>query len=117
MTKLAEEADMGGKYEEANWWRTAPLPRGYGDVSDQVDVKGLELLNFVTELGWVRVLLIKDKPAGLYPEGDAKSRLGYDWVESDTDEQLMIYMPFQAMLKIHTLQVYVLNTSAEASPC
>ena len=28
-----------------------------------------------------------------------------DAVESDTDEQLMLYMPFQSMLKIHTIHL------------
>lgn len=28
-----------------------------------------------------------------------------DWVESDTDEQLMIFTPFQSTLKIHSLHI------------
>lgn len=28
-----------------------------------------------------------------------------DWVKSDTDEQLMLYIPFQSTVKIHSLQI------------
>jgi hypothetical protein len=111
MTKLAEEAD-GGKsgFEGGSSWRTETLPRGYGDISDQVDVKGLELLNWDPEKGSVRVLFNADKPSGLYQKGKEKESLAKDWIESDTDEQLMMYIPFQATLKIHTLQVCAVDT-------
>jgi len=36
-----------------------------------------------------------------------------DWVESDTDEQLMLFMPFQATLKVHTLQITSLPPAAD----
>jgi hypothetical protein len=107
--KLVEEADGGSSgFGEASssGWRTASLPRGYGDISDQVDVKGLELLNSDKEMGGVRVLVDESKPSGLQ-KGKAKGNQANDWVESDTDEQLMMYIPFQATLKIHTLQVSV----------
>lgn len=85
-------------------WRTGHLPKGYGDVTDQVDVKGLELLNSDDEFGTVRVLFEDSKPSALDAKG--KSEDGKkDWVESDTDEQLMLFTPFQAMLKVHTIQV------------
>jgi hypothetical protein len=87
-------------------WRNGDLPKGYKDISDQVDVKGLELLNADPEFSGVRVLFEGSKPSGLDTKsresgGDSKK----DWVESDTDEQLMLFMPFQAILKVHTLQV------------
>lgn len=85
-------------------WRKADLPKGYSDVTDQVDVKGLELLNSDSEFGGVRTLVEASKPSAL----DSKGKAGEskkDWVESDTDEQLMMFMPFQAQLKVHTLQV------------
>ena len=89
-----------------NTWRTGELPKGYKDVSDQVDVKGLELLNADPEFGTVRALFDNSKPSALNGKGKASGDIGQrDWVESDTDEQLMLFMPFQATLKIHTLQV------------
>jgi hypothetical protein len=104
--KLAQEADggssgFGGSSGSGDW--RGDLPKGYNDVSDQVEVKGLELLNADSEFGTVRALFDEKKPTGLQKgkaAADAK-----DWVESDTDEQLMMFMPFQSMLKIHTIQV------------
>ncbi|CAG8957771.1 hypothetical protein HYFRA_00000109 [Hymenoscyphus fraxineus] len=108
--KLAAEADgaagssgFGGSSSSGDW-RTGELPKGYGDITDQVDVKGLELLNSDTEFGTVRVLVESSKPTGLQ-KGKASGNAVKDWVESDTDEQLMLFMPFQALLKVHTLQI------------
>jgi len=106
--KLAAEADgtssgfAGGS--SAHDWRLGELPRGYSDITDQVDVKGLELLNADSEFGGVRVLFEGSKPSAL-TKGKGKENATRDWVESDTDEQLMLYVPFQALLKVHTLQV------------
>jgi hypothetical protein len=87
-------------------WRAGDLPKGYNDVSDQVDIKGLELLNADPEFGGVRALFEGSKPSALDTKGKSSGDAGQkDWVESDTDEQLMLFMPFQATLKIHTLQV------------
>ena len=44
------------------------------------------------------------KPSGLL-KGKAAEKPAKDWVESDTDEQLMLFLPFQSTLKVHTLQV------------
>lgn len=106
--KLAAEAEgsssgFGGGSGSGSSWRVGDLPKGYSDVTDQVDVKGLELLNSDSEFGSVRVLIDSAKPSGLQ-KGKASEK-GKDWVESDTDEQLMLFMPFQSTLKVHTLQV------------
>lgn len=86
------------------FWLGADLPKGYSDITDQVEVKGCELLNAdEAKAGSVHVLFEKDRPAALAKEGKAPET-AKDWVESDTDEQLLLYMPFQAMLKLHTLQ-------------
>ncbi len=106
--KLAAEAEGGSSGFGASGsgvdWRVGDMPRGYSDVTDQVDVKGLELLNADSEFGGVRVLVDSSKPTGLQ-KGKAAAGQAKDWVESDTDEQLMLFMPFQSTLKIHTLQV------------
>src|ERR1700759_1794235 len=36
-----------------------------------------------------------------------------DWVESDTDEQLMLYVPFQSTLKIHSIHLTSLPTDTD----
>lgn len=77
-------------------WLGATLPRGFEDVTSHVDVLGLELLNWDSSKGGPRVLFAKSKPK----ENDEK-----DYVQSDTDEQLMMYIPFQSTLKIHSLHI------------
>ncbi|RMZ77115.1 hypothetical protein DV737_g4533, partial [Chaetothyriales sp. CBS 132003] len=99
--RLADEAnrlggDDGGEgASTGNGWLGASLPRGYNDVSSHVDVTGLELLNWDSSYGNARTLFQGSKPKG--QQSDA--------VESDTDEQLMLYLPFQSTLKIHSLHL------------
>lgn len=82
-------------------WRGAELPRGYNDITSQIELQRCELLNVDPDMGGVRVLFDASKPSALSGgKGTAK-----DWVESDTDEQLLLFAPFQSMLKLHTLQV------------
>ena len=112
VNKLAAEAEgasgtsgFGGSSNGGSW-RTAELPKGYDDVSDQLELKGLDLLNADSDFGGVRGLFESSKPSALQngksTEGQAK-----DWVESDTDEQLMMFLPFKATLKVHSIQVSV----------
>ncbi|KIN04030.1 hypothetical protein OIDMADRAFT_118426 [Oidiodendron maius Zn] len=115
--KLSAEADgasgsgFGGSSSDSSW-RGAELPKGYDDVTDQLEVKGLDLLNADSDFGGVRVLFDSSKPSGLQkdksPEGQAK-----DWVESDTDEQLMLFLPFQSMLKVFSFQITSLPSASE----
>lgn len=107
--KLAAEADGAsssgfGSSGSGSSWRKGDLPKGYNDITDQIEIKGLELLNADSEFGSVRVLIDDAKPSGL-SGGKAVATKDKDWVESDTDEQLMMFMPFQATLKVHTIQV------------
>lgn len=90
-----------GSGNSALGWRGAALPRGYTDVTDQIEIPRTELLNFDEEHGSVRVLLDTTKPGAL--SGGKKTEK--DWVVSDTDEQLLLFTPFMSMLKLHTLQV------------
>lgn len=111
---LANMATTGGAGPSSSSaggdWRDADLPRGYSDISDQVDLKGLELLNADTEYGTFRTLLESSKPSALDAKG--KTTATKDWVQSDTDEQLMCFMPFQATLKLHTIQMTSLPPQA-----
>ncbi|OAP54971.1 thioredoxin [Fonsecaea erecta] len=114
--ELASAADKMGTGEDdgnssGDTWLGADLPRGYDDVTSQVDVLGLELLNWDSEHGNARTLISGTKPKG---QAEAKS----DWVESDTDEQLMLYLPFMSTLKIHSLHLTSLpdNTDDDESP-
>lgn len=100
----AEGSGGGGS---AMVWSGADLPRGYADISDCVDVRGLELLN-ADAASAVRTLFRKAKPAALGGDGgeaEGEGAAAKDWVESDTDEQLMLFAPFNSAVKLHTLQV------------
>lgn len=98
----ASSSSAGGS--SALGWRGAELPRGYFDVTDQVEVQRAELLNFDEDFGSVRTLLNSSKPGSL-SGGKKAEKAEKDWVVSDTDEQLLLFMPFMSMLKLHTLQV------------
>ena len=130
--KLAAEADsdsaggfggvVGGGGGGSESWAALDLPKGYHDVTDQVDVRGLDLLNSSSECGTARTLFDSSKPSALDSgkgkgkKDEAKGDGGCDWVESDTDEQLMLFIPFQSTLKVHTLQITSLpppNSSEE----
>lgn len=113
--KLSAEADSDGAngFSEPSGsgskWLAAELPKGYSDVSDQVDVRGLDLLNADSECGTARTLFDGSKPSSL-AGGKGKERAEgkgneKDWVESDTDEQLMLFFPFMSTLKVHTIQI------------
>ena len=99
---------MGG----SGSWIAFDLPKGYNDVTDQVDVRGLDLLNSSSECGTARSIFNGSKPSSLDISGKGKAKTaggsveeGKDWVESDTDEQLMLFVPFQSTLKVHTLHI------------
>ena len=119
--KLAVEADsddasgFGEVTSTGSTWVAASLlPKGYLDVTDQVDFRGLELLNADSQCGDARTLFSASKPSFLDDDDDEKSKgkgkaaskdeeSKKDWVESDTDEQLMLYVPLRSSLKVHTL--------------
>jgi hypothetical protein len=100
------ESNEGAGSSSGGPWLGAELPRGYEDVTSQVDVLGMELLNWDSSHGNARTLLRSEKP-----RGTAEAKL--DWVESDTDEQLMLYIPFQSTLKIHSIHFTSLPDNAE----
>ncbi|RWA09735.1 hypothetical protein EKO27_g5366 [Xylaria grammica] len=105
--KLTSDAESAGEGSSSSGsgglaWRGADLPRGYTDISDVVDVRGLELLNADTDFS-VRTLFNKSKPSSLDKGPSASDEK--DWVESDTDEQLLLFVPFNSAIKLHTLQL------------
>lgn len=68
--KVAEEANKidSGADDAASssgtHWRGAPLPRGYEDVTSQVSMLGLDMLNWESSKGGVRTLFATSKPKG-----------------------------------------------------
>jgi len=107
---FGESSSSGGSGNTAASWITTSLPRGYVDVTSEVDVRGLDLLNGDSDFGAARVLFENGAPSALQKKkggsnGNGSEDAKKEWVESDTDEQLMLYMPFQSTLKIHTLHL------------
>jgi PITH domain len=94
-------------------WQGSSLPRGYTNITDQIDMQGVDLLNADSSFGAARSLFSDEKPTaskgssgggkGKAPEQSSKADA--DWVESDTDAQLMLYIPFQGTVKIHSVQI------------
>lgn len=127
--KLSAEADSDGangfgetSSSSSASWTAASLPKGYSDVTDQVDVRGLDLLNSASECGTGRTLFDNSRPSSL-DNGKGKGRSpsngeedNKDWVESDTDEQLMLYIPFMSTLKVHTLHITSLPPKDDDEP-
>ncbi len=115
--KLANEAEAAGDAGNGGFpegfsvssWVAADPAKGYTNVTDQIDIKGLELLNFDGGFGDVRTLFDPTRPKAL----DGGKSLSKDWVESDTDDQLMLFVPFQSALKIHTLQITSVKSNWE----
>lgn len=107
----ANDSSTGaGESSGSGAWRGADLPRNYVDITDQVEAPRLELLNIDTTSNSARVLFDESKPSAL--GGGKKDK---DWVESDTDEQLMLFMPFMSMIKLHSLQVSSLSALAQST--
>lgn len=108
---LAAEASSSSSAEASSsssgstgTWLGASLPRGYSDITDSVDALNLDFLNVDSSAGNARSVFVPAAPSALSKakSGDSKEK---DWIESDTDEQLMLYIPFQSTLKVHTLHL------------
>ncbi|KAF4768547.1 hypothetical protein HAV15_002190 [Penicillium sp. str.  len=101
--KLASEASQsddatgaGEGSSSGELWLGGAVAKGYSDITDQVDMKGLELAaRSVQHLEAFRTIR----------KGQGKAAGQADWTESDTDEQLMLYIPFNSTLKVHSLQI------------
>lgn len=104
-TKSDGDGEASGSGSGGAPWLGATVAKGYEDITDQADPKGLELLNRDDKFGEPRVLFEPTKPSALSKGKDQTQGNGKDWVESDTDEQLMLYIPFKSTLKIHSLQI------------
>jgi thioredoxin len=120
----AAAADGGAASSDGSPWLGAPLPRNYVDVTSEIDIKGLDLLNVDPSTGDARILFDTSRPSALHSSSASASASSTsttsqdpptskpDWLETDTDEQLMLYIPFQSTLKIHTLHLTSLRSSS-----
>ena len=67
-----DTGDVGGS-ATGGTWLGAELPRGYTDVTSQVDFLGLEMLNWDSDHGNARLLINSDKPKSKRVEVDQMS--------------------------------------------
>lgn len=67
----------------------------------------MDLLNADSDFGTVRTLFDSSQPSTLKKGKAAASGSddNKDWIESDVDNQLMLYVPFTANLKVHTIHI------------
>lgn len=106
--KLASELESAGESSgtgtgSSGPWAGAEIPRGYSDISDQVEIRNCELSNADEDAGPVKVLFDVAKPSAL--SNDSTSVNVKDFVQSGADDQLLLFIPFQGSVKLHTLQV------------
>ncbi|KAL5621432.1 hypothetical protein BROUX41_006332 [Berkeleyomyces rouxiae] len=104
--KEAAASSAAGKASDSkpSLWKGAEVARGYTDITSIVDFKGLDLLNSDDA---PRKLLSETKPSAL-ESGKAASSAeaeSKDWVQSSVDQQLMLYTPFNSIVKLHTIQI------------
>jgi thioredoxin len=110
--KLANEIESLGEGSgsgDGGNWRGADIPKGYSDIGDEIEVRGLELLNADEDAGPVKVLFESSKPSAL-SKGKSTTK---DWVQSGADDQLLLFIPFQSAVKLHTIQLTSLPPSDE----
>ncbi|QIW97137.1 hypothetical protein AMS68_002655 [Peltaster fructicola] len=112
---LAQEAASSGEASSSasggKGWLGSTIPKGYEDVTDQVDQRGLDLLNLDADGGDAKAIFMTNKPSALTAK--AKEADGKDWIESDTDEELMLFIPFQSTMKLHSLHLTSIPPAGE----
>ncbi|KFH42282.1 Thioredoxin-like protein-like protein [Hapsidospora chrysogenum ATCC 11550] len=92
-------------------WKPAEIPKGYSDITDEVELRGCELLNAADDAGPVKVLFDSSKPSALNRDGNTSPKK--DFVQSGADDQLLLFIPFQSVVKLHTLQITSLPPQGE----
>ena len=67
----------------------------------------MDLLNTDSDFGSAQTLFESQQPTSLRKGKAAAtgSEGNKDWIESDVDNQLMLYVPFTSTLKVHTIQI------------
>jgi hypothetical protein len=110
--RFTEITTKGGASGSGGVWNGAPFPRGYVDISNQIEMQGVELLNADPDFAPARVLFGEGEPTGATSSSEGKGKAAEssskgdtDWVESDTDAQLMLYIPFQGTQKVHSVHI------------
>ncbi|KAL7273208.1 Thioredoxin-like protein 1 [Rhizina undulata] len=114
----SSSGDASASQSSGAFWHEAPIAKGYSDITDQVEQKHLDIMNADSKFGGVRTLLDPKAPSSLSKgkgkgKDTAEAAGGKDWVESDTDEQLMLFMPFQSTVKLHSIHLTSLPPASD----
>jgi len=127
-TLVSEASEVGGSSGSGGSgstgsdgeWIGGPLPKSYTSLSAEIEVKQVEIMNSKSHLGDARTLISKSQPSATQPKGKGKaattsdaSSSTVDWVESDTDEQLMIFIAFQSRVKVFQIQLTSVPAATE----
>ncbi|KAK6529715.1 hypothetical protein TWF281_008878 [Arthrobotrys megalospora] len=94
----------------SSFWKGAEVPKPYDVINSEIELKNLDCMNFNSEVGSVRILFEGSEPS-TPADGDSAKGKGRgtgqaaDWIESDTDEQLTIFIPFSSTVKIYQIQI------------
>ena len=90
-------------------WRGVDVPRLYIDITDEAEINGLDILNYDNRFGVAETLFGRSGPSALGQKkeknGEESTETNIDWVQSDVDKQLMIFIPFQSAIGIHSIQI------------
>ncbi|KAF3315301.1 hypothetical protein TWF173_003846 [Orbilia oligospora] len=96
----------------SGFWKGADVPKPYEVINSEIELKNLDCMNYNQEIGGVRVLFESSEPStGVGSSGGKGKGKGSgddqkaDWVESDTDEQLTLFIPFSSTVKIYQIQI------------
>ncbi|RYP32142.1 hypothetical protein DL767_005378 [Monosporascus sp. MG133] len=85
-------------------WLGAEPPKRYADITDAIETKQVEILNRDSTCGLPWTLFKREKPSALDSTRE-NATTGIDWVESDVDEQLMLFVLFRGVVKVHTIHL------------
>lgn len=88
----------------AEWYGAQP-PANYENLTSVVEAKNIQVLNNDPNFDAGRELVNMKAPSSLGDKGNRSSDKTKDWVESDTDAQLMIFIPFVSLPKLESLQI------------
>jgi hypothetical protein len=100
----ASDTAAAGPSADTMWLGSPLSAKNYANITGSVELPGVDILNANTSLGAARVLFDAKKPSGDPADG----------VESDTDEQLMLFIPFQTAVKLHSIQITSLAPGVDA---
>ncbi len=105
--------DESSSSDSSLTWRGMDVPHLYFDITDQVELSGLDILNYDSQLGNAKILFDQSSPSALSQskEKAGKQPTVFDWVESDVDEQLMLFIPFQSAIGIQSIHLSSLPLS------